>query len=789
MKTIAIRTLLLASALVCLALGFGHAAPLTDEGNTIQRFLLVSASNDGGPGRPTLRYATTDARSMTRVLEEIGGVPKSNLITVEDPDVATLRAAMDQMNLVLKGSSAQGRKEVVVYYSGHADEEGLLLGKSRMGWKELRSRIEALPADVRITVLDACGSGAIVRAKGGQRRPAFLMDESSNMHGTAFLTSSTEDEVSQESDRLKASFFTHAFVSGLRGAADLNGDKKVTLGEAYQYAFQETLDRTESTTGGTQHPSRDLNLSGSGDVVLTDLRGSSAAIVLSKELQGRFYIRDAQGQLVAELHKPLGREIELGLSPGNYQVRQEIDAVLETKLVLTDGGHVTLLPSNFTQVETERTRSRGGACTECTIDPDGWRAKARSLSYQNWVHPLMLTLDTTGRGMQLSLFMNDARQGLSGSQLNLSGLNMAAQGIDGTQIAGIMNNAGGLTNGLQISGLLNIAQDIKGAQISYINLARSSDGAQAGFINIASGTTRGVQASFVNLGMSRLSGVQAGFVNLAVDSSDGVQGGFVNLVTAPFSGVQGGFVNLSGNGNVTQGGFVNMTGNAGLQGGFVNVALESRVQLGFVNVARNSVVQVGFVNIADSATVPIGFLSFSRKGIYGVRGAIDEVGWERASAFSGTRYFFTEFEWGQRDKSSKVYSGGIGAGTRFGMEGPLWFSLSVTSNIVQQRTHGLFDIDWKHMGHDSAAFADTVKSMDFNVLERGKLEVGYNITPWLGITTGITANFLKSEGHTLQQEPIPDWQWQVWRDGNRSLCYWTGYQASIVVGRLGRGWL
>ena len=102
------------------------------------------------------------------------------------------------------------------------------------------------------------------------------------MRGHAFLTSSAATEAAQESDRIRASYFTHYLVSGFRGAADLSGDGKVTLGEAYQFAFNETLGRTVDTKGGAQHPSYDINLSGTGDVVMTDVRQTSATLVLPR---------------------------------------------------------------------------------------------------------------------------------------------------------------------------------------------------------------------------------------------------------------------------------------------------------------------------------------------------------------------------------------------------------------------------------------------------------------------------------------------------------------------------
>ena len=154
-----------------------------------------------------------------------------------------------------------------------------------------------------MAILDSCSSGALTRAKGGARRPAFLFDATQDMSGHAFITSSSAAEAAQESDRIGASFFTHYLVSGLRGAADATGDGLVTLNEAYAYAFQETLASTENTQYGPQHPAYDISLTGSGDLVLTDLRAASAVLVIAEEVAGRLYVRDARGALVVELAK------------------------------------------------------------------------------------------------------------------------------------------------------------------------------------------------------------------------------------------------------------------------------------------------------------------------------------------------------------------------------------------------------------------------------------------------------------------------------------------------------
>ena len=156
-------------------------------------------------------------------------------------------------------------------------------------------------------------------------RPAFLFDASTDMTGHAYLTSASAEEAAQESDRIGASFFTHYLISGLRGAADTVGDGVVTLNEAYAYAFQETLASTEKTQYGPQHAAYDINLTGSGDLVLTDLRSAAAVLIVAEEVAGRLYFRDAGGKLAVELNKSAGQKVELGMQPGTYSV------VLDTK--------------------------------------------------------------------------------------------------------------------------------------------------------------------------------------------------------------------------------------------------------------------------------------------------------------------------------------------------------------------------------------------------------------------------------------------------------------------------
>ncbi len=356
------RCFLHAGALGFVVLALSTPAAAQPAG-TIQRFVLAIGANAAGADRPKLQYALSDAERFARVLTELGGVPPANETILRQPKVKDLIDAINALGARAAGARrapGTGRVEVIVYYSGHADEQGLLLGSERYPYPLLRDQLDRIGADVRIAVLDACASGAFTRIKGGRARPAFLVDESSNVRGHAFLTSSAENESAQESDRIRASYFTHFLVSGFRGAADLSGDGKITLNEVYQFASTETLRRTVDSRGGAQHPSYDINLSGTGDVVMTDVRQTTASLVIPEDIDGRFFVRTPAQELVVELYKPLGRRVELGLEPGSYDVRldrEKTSMIAKTKI--DDGSRVTLEARQFGVAPLEPTRQRG----------------------------------------------------------------------------------------------------------------------------------------------------------------------------------------------------------------------------------------------------------------------------------------------------------------------------------------------------------------------------------------------------------------------------------------------
>ena len=311
-----------AVALVVVLATQSNAHAKTQNAPALRRYALIVGSNTGGgTGRDKLRYAGHDAARVADVLKQIGGVNQPDLALLTEPDTRALDTAFDDLSKRVRDERQKGQRvELVVYYSGHADESGILIGGGRYDYARLRQRIRGVPADVHIAIVDSCASGSFTRIKGGTKVPPFLRDTSNQVAGFAFLSSSSETEDAQESDRIGASFFTYFFVAALRGAGDTNRDGKITLTEAYAFSYAHTLGRTQNTAHGPQHPAYDMHLSGTGDVVITDLRSTESTLVLPPALKGRVTIVDKSGRVAVELTKEAGEPLSLALPNETYTI-------------------------------------------------------------------------------------------------------------------------------------------------------------------------------------------------------------------------------------------------------------------------------------------------------------------------------------------------------------------------------------------------------------------------------------------------------------------------------------
>jgi hypothetical protein len=295
---------------------------------TLRRFAVIAGNDVGGGDTRPLLYAAADARKVHDILTRLGGVRPEDATLVLGKTAGDLLAAIGEVERRLSEAARRGeRTALFFYYSGHAKDGALRLGETRVAIDALKTRIAASPADVRIAILDSCKSGALTRTKGARLAPAFEIqsEPARNAKGLVILTSSTSDEDSQESDVIGGSYFSHHLASGLLGGADRSGDGRVTLFEAYTYAYDRTVADTAASAAGAQHPTFSYDLAGNGELVITDVVARNEGIYVPRAApSGVYYLVDQQGFVSAEISKADGVDRRVALSPGRYRVKRRL---------------------------------------------------------------------------------------------------------------------------------------------------------------------------------------------------------------------------------------------------------------------------------------------------------------------------------------------------------------------------------------------------------------------------------------------------------------------------------
>jgi hypothetical protein len=295
-----------------------------DDAPQVATYAIVVGSNAGGPGQQTLRYAEDDARRVGAFLAEMGGYSKSSIDIVVAPTPDAVRARVDALQKKIQADISAGKQtRVLFYYSGHARATALDLGNAQLPLAELRTRLFAVPAHLTVVVLDACQSGAFSRVKGATPAADFSFNSKNQLDasGVAVLASSSGSELSQESESLRGSYFTHHLLVGMRGAGDTNKDGQVSIDEAYRYAYHQTLLATAETAVGGQHVSLEVDLKGHGEVPMSFPRATTSAIVLPASLEGKTLVEDKRAKaVVAETYKAKGAAVRIAVAPGEYQV-------------------------------------------------------------------------------------------------------------------------------------------------------------------------------------------------------------------------------------------------------------------------------------------------------------------------------------------------------------------------------------------------------------------------------------------------------------------------------------
>lgn len=212
-----------------------------DERKNIKMWAVVIGISDYDH-MPVLRYPDDDAYRIYAFLKspEGGAIPDERLELLID-DQATKSNIKNTMRRLF--SQAGPNDLIFVYFSGHGlpgaflpiDYDGF---ENQLFHKEFRDILDQSQAKYKLCLADACHSGSLLAAKGGDT-PSLLSKYYETLAqarpGTALIMSSKSNETSLESSGLRQGVFSHYIIRGLKGEADQNLDRIVNVQELYNY--------------------------------------------------------------------------------------------------------------------------------------------------------------------------------------------------------------------------------------------------------------------------------------------------------------------------------------------------------------------------------------------------------------------------------------------------------------------------------------------------------------------------------------------------------------------------
>jgi hypothetical protein len=291
---------------------------LAPEAWAEERFALLVGGDTGWAHDQPLHRAEADLERLGAVLVELGAFAPDRVQVLRDPDTATVRAQLRSLSTTVE--AVGGQSLIFFYFLGHADERGLHLSGAPLSLEDLQGALRELPATRRVGVLDVCRScvaGAQPEARAAVSE--LVVDEGGEPNLVMAVLQHGSDGAPSPQEHLPSGF-THHFISGLRGAAETDGDEAVSLSEVWRHALQSTrAERRHSEASPAPPP----ELARGHDVLMSQLSATRAQLVLPSGGAERYWVMDARERdVVAEARTRTGTSTFLALKPDRYLVKR-----------------------------------------------------------------------------------------------------------------------------------------------------------------------------------------------------------------------------------------------------------------------------------------------------------------------------------------------------------------------------------------------------------------------------------------------------------------------------------
>jgi hypothetical protein len=320
-----------AALLVAFALVFALDARADDGGKAATFALIIGSNLSVDPDLPPLKYADDDAASYLDLFRVLGA--RTYLLSRLDDNTRRLhaqaaaealeprRAALEQAVAQITADVTRARDRQVdtvlyIVYAGHGnvrDGEGYVtLEDMRITGGDLARIVASIPATRVHIIVDACASYylAYSRGPGGERRPLSGFQDSSQLASdprVGLLLSTSSARESHEWDGFQAGVFSHEVRSGLYGAADADGDGRVSYREIAAF-----IGRANGAIPNDRFRPQVLARAPRESDTLLDLRhGLERRLDIDGAHAAHYWLEDSRGVRLLDVHNGSGQAVHL----------------------------------------------------------------------------------------------------------------------------------------------------------------------------------------------------------------------------------------------------------------------------------------------------------------------------------------------------------------------------------------------------------------------------------------------------------------------------------------------
>ena len=227
---------------------YTNSGSSTGDGKTRVWAVVVGVANY--PHINSLNYTDDDAYRVANFLQrpEGGALPDEQIRVLIDESATRDKILTETRSLF---SQADGDDVVMFYFSGHGMDGSFLprdfTGSSnKLYHSDIRQIFEESKAKHKICLADACHSGSLDKSNKdmGAVIDNYYNAWKTSSGGMVLMMSSKAEETSIEYRGLRQGVFSYYLIKGLKGEANSNYDKIVTITELYDYVKKNVQDYT-----------------------------------------------------------------------------------------------------------------------------------------------------------------------------------------------------------------------------------------------------------------------------------------------------------------------------------------------------------------------------------------------------------------------------------------------------------------------------------------------------------------------------------------------------------------